>query len=534
MSKSKIYFLERLILYFGILIWALAIILIIDLNQTTIINPPSIVDFKLDTGKVVDHSKFVELQQKFEDPRNVTEACLSCHNMTQYDVMKSSHWTWSRPYITDNGDTIEIGKTNIVNNYCIEISSNQARCTSCHIGYGWENDRFDFNDAKAIDCIVCHDQTLTYEKFPTAAGYPVESEKTFGGKTYYPPDYNLIAQNVGKPKLENCGSCHFSGGGGNNIKHGDLSKELSITKDIDVHMALDGLNMNCIDCHKTEHHEMAGKLYSVSSYDVNRLDCSDCHSDKPHANKTINDHVDRIACQTCHIPTYAKGTPTKIYWDWSKAGKFNDDGSQIVRKDSLGRVVYDTKKGEFVWDEDAQPEYVWFNGNARHYLLGDKVDSNNVVQINSLLGSYEDKNSKIIPVKIHTGRQIYDPINQTLIIPHLFGDDSTSYWKNFDWDKAAATGMESVNLSYSGQYTFVESEMYWPLNHMVAPAENSLDCQNCHSQNGRLENLSGFYLTGRDSSRFFDVLGVLLVVLSIVGVTIHGGFRLFIKQANSK
>lgn len=94
--------------------------------------------------------------------------------------------------MTDEGDTIEIGKTNIINNYCIEISSNQARCTSCHSGYGWENDDFDFTDARNIDCLICHDQTFTYEKFPTAAGYPTEVEKKFGQELSCHPTITLL------------------------------------------------------------------------------------------------------------------------------------------------------------------------------------------------------------------------------------------------------------------------------------------------------------------------------------------------------
>ena len=40
---------------------------------------------------------------------------------------------------------------------------------------------------------------------------------------YLTLDFNNIAQNVGKPKRTNCGVCHFYGGGGDNVKHGDLS-----------------------------------------------------------------------------------------------------------------------------------------------------------------------------------------------------------------------------------------------------------------------------------------------------------------------
>jgi len=159
--------------------------------------------------------------------------------------------------------------------------------------------------------------------------------------------------------------------------------------------------------------------------------------------------------------------------------------------------------------------------------MGDKVDTTKTVQLNTLLGDYSDKNAKIIPVKVHRGRQIYDPVNNTMILPHLFGKDSTSYWKNFDWNKAAETGMKSVNLPYSGKYDFISTEMYWPINHMVAPMDESLQCADCHSRNSRLIQLTDFYLPGRDHSSFMDWLGFGLMFFAFVGVIIHAILRIF-------
>jgi hypothetical protein len=79
-------------------------------------------------------------------------------------------------------------------------------------------------------------------------------------------DFNAIAQSVGKPKLSNCGVCHFYGGGGNNVKHGDLDMAMfETTKDVDVHMGVDGGKLQCVDCHTTEQHNISGKVYSLSS-----------------------------------------------------------------------------------------------------------------------------------------------------------------------------------------------------------------------------------------------------------------------------
>jgi len=511
--------------------WMVAILVFNKTKATSNTTPGSPINYKKEAhvGRA-DHGKFKILQQDFKTPQEVTRTCLTCHNKTGVDIMHTAHWKWTQPYITDHSDTIPLGKKNILNNFCIGISSNQPHCTSCHIGYGWKDDHFSFTDQENIDCIVCHDQTGTYKKFPTGAGYPVTYEKKFNGKTFYPPNLTKIAQNIGIPKKENCGACHYTGGGGNNIKHGDFETALNnTTKEVDVHMGIDGADMSCVECHKTERHLVTGKLYTVSSENSDRVTCEQCHTAQPHSNKILNVHTTRVSCQTCHIPTYAKEHSTNTYWDWSKAGKFNKDGSFLVRKDSLGNILYHTQKGSFQWGNNLQPEYVWFNGRSRHYLTGEKTDTLQPVKMNTLLGSYKDPTSKIIPVKIHRGRQIYDPINKTLIVPHLYGNDSTSYWKNFDWNKAGKTGMQSVDLPYSGQFAFVRTEMFWPLNHMVAPREQSLKCIDCHSSNSRLKGLNDFYMPGRDQSKKLDLAGILLIALAAFGVLIHGTLRIMKK-----
>jgi len=526
-KTSKRKFIKLFSLFIAIMLpWLIAIVYFNNSDGEEI--PLRSIKFIKDTIPKVDHSKFAILQQEFETPQDLTVACLSCHNQTGREVMQTSHWKWTRDYITDSGDTIQLGKKNIINNFCIGVSSNERRCTSCHVGYGWEDNDFDFTESKNIDCIVCHDRSGTYKKFPSGAGYPVKEEKKFGKEIYYPPDYKLISQNIGPPTNENCGACHFVGGGGNNVKHGDIAMEMSnISKTVDVHLAVDGAKMGCVDCHKTERHNIRGSLYSIASTNENRISCEQCHSEEPHIDRTLNFHTRKIACQTCHIPVYAKVSATKMEWDWSTAGKFNEDGSILVKKDSAGNIIYHSMKGTFSWESDVEPEYYWFNGNARHYLMGDKIDTTEVVQLNSLLGSYNDRNAKIVPVKVHRSQQIYDPLNETMILPHLYGKDSTAFWTNFDWNKAAETGMRSVNLPYSGKYAFITTEMDWPINHMVAPIENTLKCADCHARDSRLQNLTDFYLPGRDYSSFLDLLGFGIIIMAFIGVIIHGSLRIF-------
>ena len=56
------------------------------------------------------------------------------------------------------------------------------------------------------------------------------------------------AQSVEMPSRANFGCCHFYGGGGDNVKHGDLSSVLfDPPKDVDVHMSADGEGFKLIE-----------------------------------------------------------------------------------------------------------------------------------------------------------------------------------------------------------------------------------------------------------------------------------------------
>ncbi|MGA7161638.1 MAG: tetrathionate reductase family octaheme c-type cytochrome [Bacteroidota bacterium] len=470
----------------------------------------------------VDHSLFPQLKKKFRKPQEVTAACISCHNGRAAEVMHSTHWNWERiEYIPGKGIR-PLGKRNVLNNFCIGISGNEQSCNKCHIGYGYADAKFNFKDSLNVDCLACHDNSNTYVKAVGGAGMPDSSV-----------NLNYVAQHVGKPLRTDCGTCHFFGGGGNNVKHGDLEKALfDPSRDVDVHMASEGSDMQCVDCHTAEKHQMLGKMYSVSSMNRNRVECEQCHSAMPHADDVLNKHTLKVACQTCHIPTYAKVNPTKLHWDWSTAGKLKN-GEPYEETDSNGTDVYMSIKGSFVWGKQLKPDYIWFNGTATHYLVGDTFDPSKPLKLNELYGSYDDPDAKIYPVKIHRANQIYDTENKYLIQPKTVSNKpgDGGYWKEFNWQRSAEEGMKLVNLPYSGKYGFTETEMYWPVNHMVSPKEKAVKCVECHTrENGRLANLSGFYIPGRDYNPWVEWMGGALILFVFTGVVIHGGARIVLSR----
>jgi hypothetical protein len=264
-------------IFFGLLVFGLVLgMVIIALNGKSTESTPLAKLNEQYSKKIkasVDHSLFPQLQKRFTKPQDVTAACISCHNGRHKEVMQSTHWNWERTeYIAGKGIRA-IGKRNVLNNYCIGISGNQQSCNRCHIGYGYSDASFNFSDSLNVDCLACHDNSATYVKAIDGAGMPDKSV-----------DLNFVAQHVGKPDRTNCGTCHFFGGGGNNVKHGDLEQALfDPTRDVDVHMSSAGPDMQCVDCHTAKKHQMLGKMYSVSSMNRNRVQCEQCHSAMPHA-----------------------------------------------------------------------------------------------------------------------------------------------------------------------------------------------------------------------------------------------------------
>jgi hypothetical protein len=218
-----------------------------------------------------------------------TESCLMCHQDEGEAALEMGHFKWE-------GQTNRIaglegqthGKNDLLNNFCIAVPTNEGRCTQCHTGLGYKDKNFNFDDPRNVDCLVCHDQSGTYKKAPTTAGMPDPGV-----------DLNVVARSIaisGTPTRKNCIGCHANAGGGDNIKHGDLSTDMiATTREYDVHMGSNGANLDCVACHGMNHdpksgavnHGVAGmSLHSVNEGEMKQ--CKDCHGgqDTIHAGST--------------------------------------------------------------------------------------------------------------------------------------------------------------------------------------------------------------------------------------------------------
>jgi octaheme c-type cytochrome (tetrathionate reductase family) len=496
---------------------------------------------KRDRVSTTDHSKLKELQGPFASGPEVTKACLSCHTRAGEQFMHSLHWKWEYQHPTTRQ---VLGKKTLINNFCTNARGNEAMCSQCHASYNHTDSGFDYTRQENIDCVVCHDQTGLYYRTPANKGNKACSVMFEGKK---PINWTKAAQGVGMPTRKNCGTCHFYGGGGDNVKHGDLSSALNApTRDVDVHMARDGLNFSCQECHVTRKHITAGSRYQMQATDAegagkpgqrrHASSCESCHGNSPHVNAgffkniKLNGHTDKIACPTCHIPEFAKGgVATKTEWDWRDAGRTkNGEGFYLkgyTQANGVQRKTYKSIKGSFEFGENLSPEYHWFNGEMNYTTVDTQFESDRPIAINSFDGSHADPKSRIWPFKKMRTFQPYDQLNNTLVYMHLWGDDPDAYWGNYDFQKAIARGMSDFNKPYSGKFDFIETLSYWPITHMVAPKEQAMQCAQCHAKNGRLEKLAGFYMPGRDRWPWLDTIGYLAILGSLAIVLIHGSIR---------
>ena len=436
-----------------------------------------------------DHSEFVK--GPFKEGRDVTKQCLECHEKQAGDFMKTTHWKWAGTPNHIKGmekSTKEFGKSNMINAFCTTVFNGKNEkpmesCGKCHAGYGWSGAKFDHTDKTRVDCLVCHAQKGNYER--ASVGCDIDMSSILKGSM----DLEKAAKSVGMPTLQNCGYCHFYGGGGDNVKSPGLdSTLLRADRNRDVHMASKekgGLGMTCQACHKTTDHKIAGASSMMAHYDA-RVNCEDCHNGAkaPHQkskNKALlNNHLSAVACQTCHIPTLSRGQATKMMWKWSDVNKM--EGKEV--EEQFDKETYMKKKGSFRWDKNFVPAYAWYNGQIERYLTGDKIkDPAKTVIMMKPIGDIKDKTAKIYPYKYYTGTQPMDSKFKYLSTFQQYD----SLWVHFNWDQALKDGAQGAGLPYSGKYQFVNTESWLAGPHEVVPKENALQCGECHMGAKRMD-----------------------------------------------
>jgi hypothetical protein len=406
-------------------------------------------------------------------------ACVGCHPGEAADMHQSTHYQWlgSAPDMV-NGVGLPQGKlTNALNSYCINISGNWSGCGACHVGRGKRPDD-PTAGTENIDCLVCHSEEYAKARVRLADGSMGVAAPT-----------DSMVRNLHLPTRTTCLLCHAKAGGGDGVKRGDLSLATATNTDpsFDVHMNSAGNDLACQSCHVFRNHRVIGKGSDLrATDDISRgseIQCAICHAGKDapggHATAKIGDHVAHVACQTCHIPTYAK-VATEVRRDWRK----HADGTPADGASGPGHP----------WTEKAAnltPAYVFWNRLSDNALLGDEAGRTYDAALGTYptsrpLGDVRERESKIYPFKYKIAIQ-----PKTVAGDQLVALDTGEYLKRTgNVTTAIQLGLEQMGLPATEPYVWATTDTFQLLNHGVTPASQALACSSCHGSTARMD-LSG-------------------------------------------
>ncbi len=286
------------------------------------------------------------------------------------------------------------------------------------------------------------------------------------------------AQNVHATTRQSCLNCHAGAAGGDGTKRGDLSKEnADPSLAIDMHMSSAGQNLSCADCHSETladgtGHRLRGRGVDLRPNDVpERFTCDTggCHSDRPHGDfsnregSSRDKHAMKVACQTCHIPSYAKAAVgTEVARDWQdphpSAAACNGRGGWLPREDKDG-----------LGSASLTPSYAWFDGTSEVYYLGEPLDGVPTIPLDanvaaSFVGNFNagdpayvigmpngdvtstSLGTKIYPMKEHWGKLARNDVDNTLV-----GHSTFEFFRTGSFCRAVAVGLglDEVNAPVS-------------------------------------------------------------------------------------
>ncbi len=424
--------------------------------------------------------------QKYFEHYEGTRTCLKCHKKSAREVFHSQHYQWKAqaPNVVDAHGK-EWGKINTINDYCTnpkpvwkhEYTNKDGKvveegCSKCHAGFGkMPSKKLTDAELENIDCLICH-----------AHGYRRALYENEDGSLEWKPilwknqvGLDSVSKRITKPNRTMCLRCHSGSGGGPNFKRGDLEYELtSCDSEFDVHMAKDGNDFQCIDCHAGEDHRIPGSGVDIAGDEMpskNILcDNDDCHGAEPHGNEILDRHTKRVFCTVCHIPTFAKKDATNMVRDWSN-GHYSEE---------KGKWTYTAE-----FKKDVTPAYTWWNGKqVQIQLPGEAVKKNDDGEIMMAVpvGSKDDPDSRIFAFKLyHAVMPVQEGTNWLLPI------ETGHFYITGDMDTAVRNAAQQFYGIENAQFTWSRTIRYQGLFHEVQPAKNALSCLDCHGNGGRLD-----------------------------------------------
>ena len=361
----------------------------------------------------------------------------------------------------------------------------------------------------------------------------------------------MAAQTAHRTTRTTCLNCHAKAAASDGAKRGDISSaNVAPPVALDVHMSpqTGGANLTCSNCHNvngsvsngvgTSAHRIRGRGLDLRANDAPRFTCDNagCHTSAPHGNVSngtqLNRHTARVACQTCHIPTYAKvitnadgttsGIPTETVRNWGKTVL-----SQTACNGRGGWLPEELKGSNLRPDS-----YQWFDGTSEIYYLKEKltvaaggtrdvptkplsVSMATVLEFDPGTPAYvlakpngriQDAAAKIYPMKEHWGKLAVNTASNEIVAQSTF-----EFFRTGSWCRSVAAGLGKSNGEIDVLCPNQNSPLpegteevpvhtYQTLNHGVERQANALgagnQCNHCHTGNGNAANPKRMTLSG--------------------------------------
>jgi hypothetical protein len=323
-------------------------------------------------------------------------------------------------------------------------------CLACHAGLGEKPTAANPQNA---DCLICH-----------ASQYKRIAVDTGGGVFRFRPNTPAMPAAITiqrEPAREACLKCHAASGGGENNKRGDMSLALvNPTPDQDVHM---GGGMTCVDCHTSSEHKIAGRGVDLLIDEGTPMRaCTECHTPQNDHGSELRRHLAKVACQTCHIPAFARSVSTDMLRDYHSA-EVNPRGlyEPVIRRGA--NVI---------------PEYAFWNGQSGFYSYKSPALSGQLMAFPQ--GGIDD--GKLYPFKLHQAWMPQDPVSKA-ILPVKAG----ILFQSGDMNAAIIAGATQAGFDLSQGYTFVDVQRWMGIFHEMPPADQALLCADCHEASDRID-----------------------------------------------
>jgi len=376
--------------------------------------------------------------------------CLECHTQEVHQFSISNHYLWEGKFGVINDfcgyPDINFGPSKLTN---VSGTLLDGGCATCHAGMG---ERPSVDNPLNGDCLTCHAEEYR------------RTEVLVGSVWRFVPDRANMPATItiqAEPSRFSCLTCHAYAGGGCNNKRGDMSDALvNPTPDIDVHM---GNGMLCTDCHLTQDHQIAGRGVDLRIDEgIAMRPCTDCHTPDTDHTPEVQQHLARVACQTCHIPTFARSVSTDMFRDY-RAAEVNDRG------------LYEPV---IIRGSNVIPAYAFWNGGSGFYNFGDPAAPGQALAWP--LGDITD--GMLYPFKLHTAMLPQDPVTGALI-PAKAG----IVFQTGNMDLAIRTGALEAGFNLTQGYTFLETTRWMSISHEMPPAAQVLQCAACHEATDRVD-----------------------------------------------